>query len=342
MLGCCSVALTFRPSIPDDAQAIRELCLRVLEVSADSPVFSAAHMAWKYWQPWPHWQGSRGFVLAEGERLVAHAGVVPLRFSRDGQTRRLVQLSDWAAEPRHVGAGVVLLKRIASLVDGVLNVRGSRTTQRILGPLGFRSLGETRQYAAPVDSARLRGTPTSPHAATVRARVHDRDSMSAREHPLHAAQSSGRCIVLQRSIQQIEAWLACPVTPTQYTEVISDDRLIGCFLMCQSPGQARLADVWADESMPGSLPLVIDVAYRQGCQLPDVMEVVCQTNQPAHARALQSRGFVATGADPLAVLARPEDVPSGAHIHHQLIDSDLAYLHHGEPERWLHERSAGL
>ena len=91
------MSFEFRPSNPADSAAIAELCERVLKVPAGSPVFSRAHMQWKYWERHPGWEGSRSFLLLKESVPVAHAGVVPLRFSREGRKHVLVQLIDWAA-----------------------------------------------------------------------------------------------------------------------------------------------------------------------------------------------------------------------------------------------------
>ena len=324
------MALLFRPSNPGDAPAIRALCERVLAVPAGSPVLSEAHMRWKYWQPWPYWQGSRGFVLLQGTQLVAHAGVVPLRYTYNSQPRTLVQLLDWAADPKHVGAGVVLLKRIASMADGVLNVRGSSDTQRILKPLGFRSLGDTQQYAL---AAQPSAAASAERGVTIR--VHEQSRFAALDHPLTDVVSSQQQVVPLRCREQIEAWLACPVAHTQYCEVLTGDHLVGCFLVSYCPGQARLADVWANAEVPEAWRAVIEVAVQQACQQASATEIVCQTNERDCAQALRACGFVVTGSDPLSILASQAVLPSSAQLRHHLLDSDLAYLHHGAPERWL-------
>jgi hypothetical protein len=328
------VRFEFRPSNPGDAAVIAELCERVLAVPERSPVFSPQHMQWKYWDPWPTWHGSRSFLLFDRERAIAHAAVVPLRFSRESKPHTLVQLIDWAAEPSHVGAGVSLLKRIAALADGAVSVRGSAMTQRILKPVGFRSLGETVRYAVPRSSA-VRLNFNSELARASKLRIHERGSFAPFEHPLSEAQSSADQIIFQRSASQVKIWLGCPVAPMRYVEVLHESRLIGSFVLCHAPQQARIVDVWADAELEGAWEAVIDHAYVQGCEQTDATEVVCQTNDPAQARALQARGFTDVGSDPLAILASLELVPNGSFVRHHLLDSDLAYLHHGDCLSWL-------
>jgi hypothetical protein len=333
------VTFEFRASSPSDAGAIVELCERVLPVPPRSRVFARDHLRWKYWDPWPSWPGSRSFLLLAAGRLVAHAGIVPLPFARERRAHTLVQLIDWAADPAHVGAGAVLLKRIAALADGAVSVRGSTMTQRMLKPLGFRSLGETIRYAAPVIDGSAPLASALARAATVR--IHTRETLATRggdsrlrEHPLAHAESSGSRIVLQRSAAQITAWLACPVATMHHGEVFVGDAMLGSFLVCLTPGQARIVDAWADEQLPGAWDAVLELAYRHGCRQPGANEVVFQGNDAAQQRALEACGFVAVGSDPLAILASPALVNDGASLRHHLIDSDLGYLHHEEPESW--------
>ena len=283
-------------------------------------------MQWKYWAPWPYWSGSRSFLLLRDGVPIAHAGIVPLRFSLAGKTHTLVQLIDWAAEPRSVGTGVSLLKRIVALADGAVSVRGSSMTQRILKPIGFRSLPGSVRYAAPICAA---ARPLRSHLSL---RIHARGRFAPLEHPLHDAESFADRIVFQRSAAQMLAWSTCPVAPMHYGEVFSGDRLAGTFLICFTPQQARIADVWACD---GAWDDVLELAHRHASESRDVVEVVCQTNDPAQARALLACGFTAAGTDPLAILASPGLVADGAFIPHHMIDSDLAYLHHGEFVPWL-------
>lgn len=329
-----------RPTTPSDCALVAELCERILQVPAGSPVFSPAHMHWKYWDPSASWSGSRSFLLFKDGVAIAHAGMVPLRFSRAGRTVTLVQLIDWAAEPKHVGAGAILLKRIVALADGAVSVRGSTMTQRILKPLGFRSFGETYQYAARVVA------PTTPSAGrtdfahgdlarSAIVRIHERGSSTLHEHPLRDASSSDEQIVIQHDRAQVAAWLDCPVAEMRYGEVLLGERLIGAFLLAGAPRQARIAHACADVALEGAFDVVIALAYRHACAQEDAIEVVCQTNDPAQAHALLASGFSAVGSDPLAVLSRRELVPDGVLLPHHLIDSDLAYLHHGVPDLWL-------
>lgn len=321
----------FRPSSPADADAIRDLCDRVLSVPEGSPVLSPAHMRWKYWRTWPDWTGSRSFVVTKGDRVVAHAGVVPLHISRHGRRYTLLQPLDWAADSSEVGAGVLLLLRLGRLANGLVSVRGSQMTRRILVPLGFVPMGEIPRYAALLSESAPVLTQVA-MACTVR--MYERGLDHAAPHPLQAVASTADRIVSQRSLAQLEAFMACPAAAMEYGEVWHDDALLGTFLLCQTPGQLRWVDAWADPQRPGSFAVLTEHVMRQA-STRSAVEIVCQTNDPEQERALRAAGFRPAGADPLSILADPNIIPPGATFRHQLIDSDLAYLHHGVAESWL-------
>lgn len=293
-------------------------------------------MAWKYWQTWPGFDGSRSFVLENGGQLIAHAAVLPLCISRDGTTHQLLQLLDWAAAPEHVGAGVTLLKNLAARCAGMVNVRGSDATQRILRPLGYRSLGSTMRYARrlPHDSERA-SQPTDPSYSVKR---YSSNFDGAAAHPLALVSSSDVEIVPLRSLELMQALCRCPSAAMSYFELWSASRLVGCFLLCQTPGQQRLVDAWA-QSLPAWRALLC-AAKAEAAADPNARELVCQTNDPTQQSALLTAGFSEAGEDRLHVLCDERLVPRGARLRHQLVDSDLAYLHHGQPESWSDEAAA--
>jgi hypothetical protein len=288
-------------------------------------------MQWKYWDAWPGWGRPRSFVLAKQGEIIAHTGIVLLRFALGDRVHTLAQPMDWAADPGHVGGGAVLLQRLGGLVDGLVSLRGSIMTQRILAPMGFRPFGESTRFAAPV----LRDPSRSEALPRGTLRVHTRTEFDPREHPLADAGSDPHRIVLRRNRAEVRRWLECPTAPMRYVEVFAAEDRIGSFLLCEAPGQVRIVDAWASDRVDGAHERVMALACEHASDLRGAGEVVCQTNDPAQIDALQGVGFVAVGTDPLWIRADPSLVPDGAFVRHQLLDSDLAYLHHGEPLRWL-------
>jgi hypothetical protein len=232
---------------------------------------------------------------------------------------------------------VTLLKAIARLADGVINVRGSEAARRIFGALGYRSLGVTTRYVVQLPR---RAAPSPAISSTKRVRraelrVHRTGGLgNAAPHPLESAESNGCQIVPLRSVAQLEALSRCPAAPMTHYEVWTDGALIGTFLICETPGQVRVVDAWAAPESVEAWHVVIELMLAQAVHYPGAIELVTQTNDPVQARVLLAAGFVATGADALSIFADRALVHDGAHVRHQLIDSDLAYLHHGCAESW--------
>jgi hypothetical protein len=285
-------------------------------------------MHWKYWQSWPGWVGARSFVATEDGIVIAHAAVVPLQIARDGSELTLLQPLDWAAEPSHVGAGVSLLKQLHTRADGLVNIRGSEATQRILVALGYRSLGPVSRFVRPLALP----MPLSAAAESCTLRTY-RDSIAgASPHPLHCAESQANQIVPRRTLAHFAAWLACPVAQMEYAELFRARERVGTFFLCRTPGQVRWIDAWA---RVGHHSILAEYATRRAAETgTTASEIVCQTNDPEHERALLDAGYRRAGADPLSVLASKDLIADGAAFRHYLIDSDLAYLHHGDAERW--------
>ena len=302
-----------------------------MAIRDDSPVLSPAHMFWKYWAAWPGWEGARSFVATQDDVVVAHAAVVPLSIARQGRSFTLLQPLDWAAEPSQVGAGVWLLKQLRAHGDGLVNIRGSDATRRILGPLGYRSLAPVTRYVKPLDSP----APLSAAAGACTLRLHRRSAAGASPHPLQFAESQPLHIVPRRTLAHVEAWLVCPIAEMEYGELFLGRDLVASFALCRTPGQVRWVDAWASPARADGYPVLTEhLMHHVYRTRGEVAEVVCQTNQAEHERALLGAGYRSAGADPLSVLASTDLIADGATLRHYLVDSDLAYLHHGSVERW--------
>lgn len=240
----------------------------------------------------------------------------------DGRELTFVQVIDWAAAIDTVGAGVALLKHVRALADGAVAVRGSETTRKLMRALGFRAVADSVRYARPGEGASPVG---------VQLRVYALGDTLPTRHPLEDAQSRVCGFVPIHSIEDVAHWLACPVVDAEYVEVVDED-VVGCFLLFHILGQVRIAHAWAQES---GWNTVVKAACWRAHQRWNAREIVGQTNDPQEVAALVDAGFTAAGPDPLSVLASLSDFPVGAALTHHLVDTDLAYLHHGVPETWL-------
>jgi hypothetical protein len=333
----------FRPSSAADASAIAALCERVLAVPAGSPMFSAAHMHWKYWRASADWQGSRSYVLERGAQIIAHGAVLPLSFVRDGKQLTLLHLFDWASEPSAIGSGVVLLKRIAALADGLLIVGGSDVTRRLVRPLGFRPFGDVMRHARiggagllvpdPVESIGSVGIEASVSLAPDDDVVTRADEALGRE--LLDASPGQDWLQFRRSPSALRELASCPAARFQTYCVLRNGAQLGGFVLAFVPFQTRIAACWSEDGTAEAARAVLASACRQAQTEAATDELVCMANVPAEEQALRALGFQACGPVPMFVLAAREVIPDATHIRFQMLDGDVAFLHHAQPQPWL-------
>jgi hypothetical protein len=312
-------AAEFRPSTPADAPAITELCRRALHIEESNPMFEPDMLHWKYWRPWPTGSSARSHVIARGGELLAHIAAVPVRYRFGANAFTLLHPLDWAARPDVVGVGATLLQKLAKVADGVLVVGGSSMTQRMLGPLGYRRLPDVLRYVA---------TPNAEALGALEVRA-------ATEHgaPPELGGIFEPQLVAERSAALYQAWRECPAVRTQGYTVLQHGDVLGGFLLAQTPGQARLIDLWCAAARPDEWARVIGAARSEAARLPGVAEVVSLANTPLEQQALAAAGFRECGRVPMSV--RCALLPQGSGLRFQMMDGDVAYLHHGKEESWL-------
>jgi hypothetical protein len=325
------MASEFRPSTPRDAPELVGLAERVLGVAADNPMFAGAHLHWKYWDSWQSSALPRSYVLVRDGRIVAHAGVLPLQARTRNRTLTLLHPLDWMSEPRAIGSGVALLQRLAKLAGGLLIVGGSAMTQRMVQPLGFRALGQVTRYAVPArevsagdDEFLTEGSPTT---------VHVTPRLTEDEGACNAEPESW--LTFMRSPDQLEDFARCPATPMSVHTVRRDGQMTGAYVLALAPRQARVAAFWTTSPSGDNLADVARLARRQAAAHDGIDEVVCMANVPAQRAALAAAGFRPVGSVPIFLLASSHDIDADAGVGFQMLDGDVAFLHHGAPEPWL-------
>jgi hypothetical protein len=303
-------------------------------------MFSAAHMRWKYWRASPHWQGSRSYVLERGNQIIAHGAVLPLSFAHGGKQLTLLHLFDWASEPSAIGSGVVLLKRIAALADGLLIVGGSEVTRRLVRPLGFRAFGDVMRHARTGPGGPLVPDPAAPlDSISVDAVLSLDDAVTrggaALDLELPDASPGQDWLQFRRSASALHELASCPAARFQSYVVVHDGAPLGGFVLAFVPFQTRIVACWSETGSPEAARAVLAGACRQAQTEAAADELVCMTNVPAEEQALQALGFQACGPVPMFVLAARELIPDATRIRFQLLDGDVAFLHHAQPQPWL-------
>jgi hypothetical protein len=330
----------FRPTTPSDGPLLVALAQRLLGVSVGSPMFAAAHLHWKYWAPWRHASLARSHVLVRDGHIVAHAGVLPLTCRVRGRVFTLLHPFDWMSEPSAIGSGAALLQRLARLADGLVIVGGSAMTQRMVGPLGFRAVGEVTRYAASAAlPATFDGAASAPFVGleedvvirlTARPESPDGEGLELPEPWLSFA----------RTPERLQDYQDCPAAPmavySAWRARSSDGKTelrLGGFVLAFAPEQARIVAFWSASRTREDETLLARLAYQQARRHPGVNEVVTMANAPMDQRALVAAGFQPAGTVPMFLLAR--ELGGDARLSFQMLDGDVGFLHRGAPDPWL-------
>jgi hypothetical protein len=121
----------------------------------------------------------------------------------------------------------------------------------------------------------------------------------------------------------------------EYHEVSRRGVPVGCFMLSFTPAQGMIVDAWSASPDLEEWTRVFRLAHRQASARPGVDEVACMTSDPLERQALAQAGFATCTRGPLFILASPDLIPDHARVRFQMLDSDLAFLHHGVARQWL-------
>jgi hypothetical protein len=114
-----------------------------------------------------------------------------------------------------------------------------------------------------------------------------------------------------------------------------DSARLGGFVLAFTPGQARIAAHWSAASHPQYHASLIRLARCQAAMHPGVDEVATMANLPAEQQAITAAGFEPVGSVPMFLLASTSNFDADVRVGFQMLDGDVAFLHHGEPQPWL-------
>jgi hypothetical protein len=125
--------VSFGPTSPQGASAVREFLCEIFKLAPDAPVFDPATADWKYFDAHPWWPEARSYTLQTPAGIAAHGCVSPVRFDCHGQTVDSMQIIDWAAGRQIPAAGLLLYRRCLEHSKGtLLAIGGSADTRTII------------------------------------------------------------------------------------------------------------------------------------------------------------------------------------------------------------------
>lgn len=316
----------------------------VFRVPLEAAFLTPKMLQWKYYYPREDWQTPRNFVLRQGGRIVAHAGLWPVSVERPHGVSRGAHLIDWAGHPKAPGVGVLLLRMLLEHCDFLLTIGGSEATRAILPRIGYRLCGHEVAYARPLRPWRAvrnslpshwRGwariarnlywsmapVPPLPRHWTV---VEGQRGDSMIERTLTEVRASVPAPV--RSRAAIEQMLVCPDASARFFQLRTDGHPRGYFVLSEVQGQVRLADLRVSGEDASVWRSALAVATRTALANPAAKELAADAALPLLRRALETTGFRSRYRLPVFLLDPKETLGREPSLYLQMLDGDAAYL----------------
>jgi hypothetical protein len=336
--------LEFSPSSPADAPAIADFLLSVFQSAPGAPFVDPALLEWKYYVPHPDWEGSRSFVLRQGNQIVAHGCLFPVTLLESGRATAAHHLIDWAARRDVPGAGLRLVRELARLSPVLLTIGGSVQTRQILPKIGYRGYGAMEIYArvvrpwlqfrtdpfrrgwkAPLRVLRnlawSRSRIPAPLPEWSAERIASFDDSCA---PLLAGRAAGAFVSPRRTSELLHYLLRCPAADLSAYLLRRGQVPRGWFLLSRIAAQVRIADLWVDAESPEEWRSAFTLAMRAAAG-PGICEVTAAASIPPAAQALRENGFRRREVEPVFLYDPRKLVAEDALLNLTLLDGDAFY-----------------
>jgi hypothetical protein len=326
---------------PTERAVLAEFLRGIFPASSQMNSFDPDVLDWKYFSANPEWDGPRSYVVKNNENIVAHAGVWPIHIANSSQELKLIHLIDWAAARSAPGAGVVLVRQLASMCDLLMTIGGSPETQAILPKLGYRHNGEFKLLArvvrpfrqvigapnwnikTPMRLARntlwgLSSLPSIPSGWNVSSVPNfDESIVSILENMRTQALSS------RKTVAGLNHFLNFPGTKFSAYVVRDSGKLCGYFLLSQVGGQTRIVDVGTDAT---DMTSICAIASRTAAELPDTCEIVAGSSDTQVQEVLIKLGFKVRQTSPIFSYDPRKLLPGDPSFSLSMLDGDMCFL----------------
>lgn len=339
------MSLQIEQTLPAEQKALVQFLISVFDANPDAPFLDLKLMWWKYFEPWADWNGPRSIVLKQGEQIVAHGGIFPVTFLTEGREVAGIHLIDWAASPSVPGAGVLLLRKVASLTDVVLAVGGSSDTREVMPKIGFQHRADLQVYArvirpweqlrasafkgwkAPIRLARnvlwsLAPMPSVPKEwSAVQTPQFDESVLSILQ-----SRATREFTPCKRTIGMLNYMLGCPGAMFSAFLLMKAKELHGYFILSSVGRQCRVADILVNSSVPEDWRVAFAVATSTAAGNPETCEVEAVSSIPLVSHAISHNGFHLRERCPI-FLRDPKGLLADAPpLHINLLDGEGSYL----------------
>jgi len=338
--------LQFASSTPAQQQSIAAFLVATFREKPDAPFVDPLHLHWKFHEPRPDWNGSRSYVLSNGERIAAHGCACPVTFLTATGKVTSNHPIDWAAARSFPGAGVALLDKLGSMTDTLLAVGGSADTLQVLPKLGYRQACQRDVYVRVVRPWSQMRTDPYPRGWKQPLRLLRNLAWKVIAAPASfsgwsfaPAASFGDDILpllprsgdlpftpAARSPQLLNYMLRCPGAAMSGYLIHERDTLRGWFLLSRVGGQGRIADLWIDSLALGDWIAAYALATQAAAADPQTFELVAAASVPMICRAIRAAGYRRYSGEPV-FLRDPDSLLNQAPpLSVALMEGDAAYL----------------
>ncbi len=294
---------------------------------------------WKYDEPRPDWPGSRSFAWMENGEITAHACLCPVTYREGDREIKCSYLIDWAAGRKSPGAGVLLLRKLASSFQVLLAIGGSDDTQEILPKLGYRLAGEIAIFVRVVRPWRQFRTDPVPRGWKAPLRL-ARSLLWSRATaptippnwtfaPLAEFGSSHASLFRGGSTERVPElmnyWLRCPAAAVSAFLLNGPDGVCGWFMLSRVAGSMRIADLRIHSADPEQWRAAYALATQAALADEQACELIAAASTPLEQEALRRSGYRLHHTEPVFLLDPGSLLIGHAPLDIAPIESDLAY-----------------
>lgn len=308
------MAIKFKATGPEQLEAVAELLRQSFHLSPDDSSLNRSYLAWKYYESGPYRPGSRSYVLAEGERILAHAAIWPVQLRLSSGIQSGIGFGDWAASEEQPGIGLLLLKELQKLESFVLVTGGLEITRQILPRMGFQHWTERPVYGRVLRPLRQLSTRSSHAGWKEPLRLARNVSWSlgptAPSGSWRAVEATPDPQVLSLLREQtgsvheaefLHFILRCPSIRFRYLTLCKDGVPRGYAVLGVAGGQGRIADLRIDSDQQDDWNAAVGALLKEFTKIAAVCEVMMIGSTLALNQALGANGFRLRDQRPLVV-----------------------------------------
>jgi hypothetical protein len=315
-----------------------------LGLGPEARVFEHSFCYWKYWQPNPFWEGSRSYLLEQGNRIVAHICAWPMQLHWGTNIVPSLHLLDWAGSRDVRGAGKQVLKSLFPFSSIWTDWGGREVTKKSLRAFGFQPLNSFWtfvRYLRPLQQARsylkrdwllparyvrntlwaLRPSTRLPAGWEYREAAPEEIPSDLWPQSIPGQSVSGRTAAWYKYV------MTCPVTTFRLYLLLRAGKPRGYFCLAFVPGQARLVDYSLAQMNPEGCAALIAAAEKEALKEQDCCELLAGVTEPELVIALRSAHFRLFNEQPLKAYYVGSDWQDMRYFRLTLIDSDAGFIY---------------